>query len=211
MLKKIVILISGTGSNLQAIVRAQIPNTLIAAVISDRAEAGGLKWAQSQGLNTFCLPPSDFPSREAYDIALQRLIEPLQPNLIVLAGFMRILGEAFCNYYQGRIMNIHPSLLPAFPGLHTHRSAIEAGCKFTGCTVHFVTPTLDCGPIIIQAVVPVLSDDTPESLRCRVLTQEHLIYPMAISDFVSDHLTIRGNLVINHRISFKQVPALIHF
>lgn len=183
----IVILISGSGSNMQAIVRrAQQANwpmryeARIAAVISNRPNAKGLAWAQVQGIPTHVLNHQDYANREAFDAALKNTLDTYQPRLVVLAGFMRILGADFVAHYEGRLINIHPSLLPAFQGLHTHERAIAAGCRFAGATVHRVTPVLDEGEILAQAVVPVLSNDNAQSLAARVLTQEHVMYPQAI-------------------------------
>lgn len=188
--RPLLILISGTGSNMQAIVRAaqaqrwhERLGAYVAAVISNRPEAKGLAWAEGEGLPTAVVDHKAYPSREAFDAALAEAIarfDPLGNALVVLAGFMRILTPDFVQRYAGRIVNIHPSLLPAFPGLHTHRRAIEAGCRFAGATVHLVTAELDHGPILEQAVVPILPGDTAEMLAARVLTQEHLIYPRAI-------------------------------
>ena len=190
-MKNIVILISGSGSNMQAIVEAaraqhwsQKLGVEVAAVFSNRPEAVGLSWAQSEGLHTQSLDHKAFDSREAFDQALMQAIDAFDPALVVLAGFMRILTPGFVAHYEGRMLNIHPSLLPAFAGLNTHQRAIEAGCKFAGATVHEVTPELDHGPILAQAVVPVLPQDTPDALAARVLTQEHRIYPQAIADFL---------------------------
>ncbi|NKE68784.1 phosphoribosylglycinamide formyltransferase [Ramlibacter sp. RBP-2] len=187
-MKKIVILISGGGSNMAAIVRAaqregwrERHGAAVAAVISNRADAGGLAFAREHRIATEVLDHKQFASREAFDAELASVVDRHQPALVVLAGFMRILTAGFVQRYEGRLLNIHPSLLPAFPGLHTHRRAIEMGCRFSGATVHQVTAELDFGPILEQAVVPVLPDDTPESLAARVLTQEHLIYPRAIA------------------------------
>jgi len=187
-MKNIVILVSGGGSNMAAIVRASQREdwrgrlgSQVAAVISNRADAGGLAFAREQGLATAVVDHKAFASRETFDEALARTIDAHQPALVVLAGFMRILTPGFVGRYAGRLLNIHPSLLPAFPGLHTHQRAIDAGCKFAGATVHQVTADLDHGPILEQAVVPVLADDTADTLAARVLTQEHLIYPHAIS------------------------------
>ena len=187
----IVILISGSGSNMAAIVRrAQQDHwqarlgARVCAVISNKADARGLQFAQEQGIATAVLDHKAYSSREAFDAALMQLIDRHAPALVVLAGFMRILTPAFVAHYDGRLLNIHPSLLPAFPGLHTHQRAIESGCRFAGATVHQVTAELDHGPILAQAVVPVLSDDTPDSLAARVLTQEHRIYPQAVADFL---------------------------
>ena len=193
-MKNIVILISGGGSNMAAIVKAaqrerwaERYQARVAAVISNKAEAGGLVFAKEHGIPTAVLNHKDFAQqahpREAFDTALQALIDPYQPFLVVLAGFMRILTPGFVQHYAGRLLNIHPSLLPAFAGLHTHARAIEAGCKFAGATVHQVTAELDHGQILAQAVVPVLSGDTSEALAARVLTQEHLIYPAAVAAF----------------------------
>ena len=191
-MKNIVILISGGGSNMQAIVKAaqrdawqEKLGARVAAVISNKADAKGLTFAHSQGIVTEVLSHKAFPTREAFDEALAELIKRHdQPNarvLVVLAGFMRILTPDFVNRFAGRLVNIHPSLLPAFAGLHTHQRAIDAGCQFAGVTVHQVTAELDHGPILAQAVVPILKGDTPEVLAARVLTQEHLIYPRAIA------------------------------
>ena len=190
-MKNIVILISGSGSNMAAIVqRAQQERwetrlgARVAAVISNKADAQGLVFAKEQGIATALLNHKDYPSREAFDAALVQEIDRHAPALVVLAGFMRILTPGFVQHYAGRLLNIHPSLLPAFPGLRTHERAIAAGCKFAGATVHEVTAELDHGPILAQAVVPVLPNDTPDVLAARVLTQEHRIYPQAVADFL---------------------------
>ena len=194
-MKNIVILISGGGSNMAAIVKtaqregwSQKYGARVAAVMSNKASAGGLVFAREQGLATDVLDHQAFASREAFDEALARAIdrydEPGEPALVVLAGFMRILTPGFTNRYQGRLLNIHPSLLPAFPGLHTHQRALDAGCKVAGVTVHQVTAELDHGPILAQAVVPVLPGDTAATLAARVLTQEHIIYPRAIAQLL---------------------------
>ncbi|WP_374664193.1 phosphoribosylglycinamide formyltransferase [Ramlibacter sp.] len=190
-MKNIVILISGGGSNMAAIVRAaqredwrRVHGAQIAAVMSNRPEAGGLRFAREQGIATDVVDHKAFASREAFDEALATAIDARQPALVVLAGFMRILTPAFVQRYAGRLLNIHPSLLPAFPGLHTHQRAIEAGCRFGGATVHQVTAELDHGPILAQAAVPILPDDTADTLAARVLTQEHLIYPRAIAQLL---------------------------
>ena len=191
-MKNIVILISGAGSNMAAIVRtaqqaqwAQRLNVRVAAVISNRADASGLAWAQDQGIATAVLDHKCFACREDFDAALRTEIDQFAPDLLVLAGFMRILTPGFVAHYAGRLINVHPSLLPAFPGLNTHQRAIDAGCQFAGATVHQVTTELDHGPILAQAVVPVLTGDTAETLAARVLTQEHLIYPRAVAAFFS--------------------------
>jgi phosphoribosylglycinamide formyltransferase 1 len=190
-MKNVVILISGGGSNMAAIVRAaqrddwrRRYDAQVAAVISNRPDAGGLAFAREQGIAAEVVDHKAFASREAFDEALARAIDAHQPALVVLAGFMRILTPGFVARYAGRLLNIHPSLLPAFPGLNTHQRAIEAGCKFAGATVHQVTVDLDHGPILEQAVVPVLPEDTAETLANRVLTQEHLIYPRAIAQLL---------------------------
>jgi len=186
-MKNIVILVSGDGSNMAAIVRAAQQRdwrgrygAQVAAVLSNRPDAGGLAFAREQGIATGVVDHKCFDSREAFDAALAAAIDGHQPALVVLAGFMRILTPGFVERYAGRLLNIHPSLLPAFPGLHTHRRALEEGCRFAGATVHQVTAELDHGPILDQAVVPVLPGETEETLGARVLTQEHLLYPRAI-------------------------------
>jgi phosphoribosylglycinamide formyltransferase 1 len=190
-MRNIVILISGGGSNMAAIVRAaqreswrKVHDAQIAAVISNRPDAGGLAWAREQLIATDVVDHKAYESREAFDAALAAAIDRRQPSLVVLAGFMRILTPAFVARYEGRLVNIHPSLLPAFPGLHTHQRALDAGCKVAGATVHQVTSELDFGPILAQAAVPILPGDTAEALAARVLTQEHLIYPRAIAELL---------------------------
>ena len=200
-MKRIVILISGRGSNMEAIVRtaqAEQWPAEIAAVISNRADAGGLAFAASHGIPTGVISNKDYPTREAFDAALQSAIDRFSPDLVVLAGFMRILTPAFVEHYAGRIVNIHPSLLPSFPGLATHRQALDMGVKVHGATVHFVTAELDHGPIIAQAVVPVLPVDGESALAARVLTQEHIIYPQAVRWFIEGRLTIEQGRVILH-------------
>ncbi|MEN3297259.1 MAG: phosphoribosylglycinamide formyltransferase 1 [Burkholderiales bacterium] len=197
-MKNIVILISGRGSNMQAIVRAAQADkwpARIAPVISNRADAAGLAFAAAQGITTAVVSNKDFPSRDAFDAALQAEVDRHAPDLVVLAGFMRILTTRFVEHFAGRMLNIHPSLLPSFPGLGTHRQALMAGVKVHGATVHFVTATLDHGPIVAQAVVPVLPQDTESSLSDRVLEQEHLIYPRAVCWFVEDRLSIDNGAV----------------
>lgn len=189
-MKKVVILISGRGSNMEAIVRAQIAGAQIAAVISNRPDAAGLGFAAAHGIAAQIVDHKDYPSREAFDAALAATIDAHEPDLVVLAGFMRVLTDGFVSHYAGRLLNIHPSLLPSFPGLHTHRRALEAGVRVHGTTVHFVTPTLDCGPIVIQAVVPVLPGDDEAALAARVLEQEHRIYPQAVRWFVEGRLSL---------------------
>ncbi|AZN37215.1 phosphoribosylglycinamide formyltransferase [Iodobacter ciconiae] len=189
-MKNIVILISGRGSNMQAIVDAQIAGANICAVIANRSDAAGLAWAAERGIATAVLDHKHYAGREDFDAALISLIDGYTPDLIVLAGFMRILTAEFVDRYAGRLLNIHPSLLPAYTGLHTHERALADGVKITGCTVHFVTAELDHGPIIVQAALAVLDDDTVASLSARMLEQEHLIYPQAVRWFVEDRLTL---------------------
>lgn len=195
-MKNVVILISGRGSNMQAIVDAQISGAQIAAVISNRPDAVGLAWAAARGIATAVVDHKAFANREAFDQALADCIDSYQPDLVVLAGFMRILTPEFTRHYEGRMLNIHPSLLPAFPGLHTHERAIAEGCKVAGCTVHFVTAELDHGPIVAQGVVSVADDEDADSLAAKVLTIEHQLYPQAVADFVAGRLQIRGNRVV---------------
>ena len=178
-MKNIVILISGRGSNMQALLEANLP-CKIAAVISNRADAQGLAIAQAHGIATAVVPHKDYADRAAFDAALAAEIDRHAPDVVVLAGFMRILTDGFVERYRGKLINIHPSLLPAYPGIDTHQRALQDGIRIHGCTVHFVTPALDGGPIIIQAAVPVLRGDTPQSLAARVLHEEHRIYPQAI-------------------------------
>jgi phosphoribosylglycinamide formyltransferase-1 len=191
--KNIVILISGTGSNMAAIVRAaergqwaRRHRAQVAAVISNKADAAGLGFAKEHGIATAVVDHKAFDTREAFDTALAAEIDRHQPTLVVLSGFMRILTPGFVAHYAGRLINIHPSLLPAFTGLHTHQRAIDMGCRFAGATVHRVTAELDHGDILDQAVVPVLPNDTAATLAARVLTQEHLIYPRAVERLIAD-------------------------
>ena len=191
--KRIVILISGRGSNMEAIVRtceAEQWPARIEAVVSNSPDAAGLAFASAHGIATAVVDHGAFPAREPFDEALAQAIDAYSPDLVVLAGFMRILGAAFVHRHAGRLFNIHPSLLPMFPGLHTHRRALEAGCKLAGATVHFVTAALDHGPIVIQAAVPVLADDDEASLSARVLEREHVIYPRAVRWFVEGSLRL---------------------
>jgi phosphoribosylglycinamide formyltransferase-1 len=197
-MKRIVILISGRGSNMEAIVQRCADErwpAQIAAVVANRPQAAGLAFARERGIATAVVDHHAFASRDAFDAALAETIDAQRPDLVVLAGFMRILGDAFVRRYEGRMLNIHPSLLPAFPGLHTHRRALEAGCKASGATVHFVTPQLDHGPIVMQSVVPVLAGDTETSLAERVLATEHRIYPQAVRWFIDGQLRIEGGVV----------------
>lgn len=196
--QKIVILISGRGSNMQAIVeqcRDQAWPAEVVAVLSNRPGAAGLAWAQAQGIATAVVNHQDHSDREAFDAALAATIDAHAPDLLLLCGFMRILTPGFVRHYEGRMLNIHPSLLPAFAGLHTHRRAIDAGCKLAGATVHFVTPELDHGPIVAQAVVPVQPDDDEQRLSDRVLAQEHRLYPMAVRWFVTGRLALQDGRV----------------
>lgn len=195
----IVVLISGSGSNLQAIINAAKNGTIpieIRAVISNRADAYGLERARLAGITTEVIDHTGFKGRGSFDAALMAVIDQHQPALVVLAGFMRILTPGFVRHYIGRMLNIHPSLLPHFTGLHTHRRAIEAKACQHGASIHFVTEQLDGGPVIIQAAVPVLPDDTEETLARRVLHKEHLIYPLAIGWFALGRLRLEGNAVI---------------
>ena len=198
-MKRIVILISGRGSNMQAILKVAAADrwpAQIAAVISNQPTAAGLDVARAAGIATSAINHRDYPDREQFDAALAELIDQHSPDVIVLAGFMRILTPGFVNRYFGRLINIHPSLLPSFPGLHTHQQAIDAGVKVHGATVHFVTAELDHGPIIAQATVPVLDDDTEDTLAARVLEQEHRIYPQAVRDLISGALKLVDGRVV---------------
>jgi phosphoribosylglycinamide formyltransferase-1 len=189
----VVVLISGRGSNFEAIARASIP---VAGVVSNVAGAAGLALAAARGIPTRVVAHRAFGGREAFEEALAREIDAFLPRLVVLAGFMRVLTPGFVERYVGRLMNIHPSLLPAFPGLHTHERALAAGVKLHGCTVHFVTAALDGGPIVVQAAVPVRPGDSAASLAARVLAQEHIVYPRAIRWFLDDRLRIEAGVVV---------------
>jgi phosphoribosylglycinamide formyltransferase-1 len=205
--KRIVILISGRGSNMQAIAlrcAAEGWPAQVVAVIANRLDAAGLVFAQQRGIATAVVDHRAFDSRDAFDAALADAIDAHRPDLVVLAGFMRILGADFVRRYEGRMLNIHPSLLPAFPGLHTHRRAIEAGCKLAGATVHFVTPELDHGPIVAQAAVPVLPGDDEDTLAARVLAREHVIYPLAVRWFVEGQLRLERGIV-THKAGTTQL------
>ena len=184
---RVVVLLSGRGSNFQAIVEAGLPIDIV-AVISNRPQAAGLNYAREHGLTAIALDHTAHADREAFDARLADEIGRHQPDLVVLAGYMRILSPAFITRFEGRLLNIHPSLLPMFPGLKTHERALAEGVKIHGCTVHFVTAQLDHGPIVIQAAVPVRADDTPVTLAARVLAQEHRIYPQAIRWFAEGRL-----------------------
>ncbi len=189
ILKRIAILISGRGSNMEALLGAGLPAEFC-AVISNNPAARGLATAAARGIPTVVVDHKAHASREAFDTALANAVDAQQPDYVVLAGFMRILTTAFVGRYAGRMINIHPSLLPSFPGLHTHRQALEAGVRIHGCTVHFVTPQLDHGPVIIQAAVPVLPGDSENTLAARVLAEEHRIYPQALRWLCEDRVTI---------------------
>ncbi|MFJ3048058.1 phosphoribosylglycinamide formyltransferase [Herbaspirillum chlorophenolicum] len=194
-MRSIVILISGRGSNMEAIVRAAQAeqwSARISAVISNRADASGLEFAAAHGIPTEVIPNRDYATRHQFDTALRAKIDAYAPDLVVLAGFMRILTTPFVDHYRGRMLNIHPSLLPSFPGLATHHQALAVGVKLHGATVHFVTPDLDHGPIVAQACVPVLEGDSEEALAERVLEQEHVIYPRAVRWFVEGRLLLEG-------------------
>ena len=206
-MKNIVILISSRGSNMEAIVRACADegwDARIAAVVSNRADAAGLAFARERGIAVDVVDHRAFASRDAFDEALAQRIEAHGADVVALAGFMRILGAAFVRRFDGRLVNIHPSLLPAFPGLETHRRAIEAGCKASGASVHFVTADLDHGPIIGQAVVPVRADDSAATLSARVLLQEHRLYPRAIAWLIEGRLE-RGGGIVRHRDGASQL------
>ena len=199
----VVVLISGRGSNMQAILEAGIP---VSAVISNKADAAGLAVAARRGVATGVIEHRRFATREAFDAELAAEIDRHSPRLVALAGFMRVLTPAFVARYAGRLVNIHPSLLPEFPGLDTHARAQAAGVKRHGCTVHFVTAELDHGPIIAQASVPVLPGDTPDTLAARVLQQEHQLYPRAIRWFLDGELVIEGNQV---RVKGNHAPLVV--
>ena len=206
-MQRIVILISGRGSNMEAIVQRCATEgwpAQVVAVVSNRADAAGLQFAAAHGIATAVVDHKAHAAREAFDAELARTIDAFAPDLVVLAGFMRILGAAFVQRYAGRFLNIHPSLLPAFPGLHTHERALQAGCKAAGATVHFVTPELDHGPIVMQSVVPVRAGDDAAALAARVLATEHVIYPLAVRWFVEGQLDVRDGIV-HHKGGASQV------
>ena len=212
-LLKGVILISGRGSNMRSIVEART-GLDVKAVISNRPDAEGLEWARSRGIPAVALDHKAHATREAFDESLAHEVGRLEPDLVLLAGFMRILSPGFIGRFPRRILNIHPSLLPSFPGLHTHRRALEAGVKLHGCTVHVVTPELDSGPIVIQAAVPVMPADTEETLAGRVLAAEHRVYPQAVRWFVEDRVQfgpgdvvrVRGSGVADDSITAPRDP-----
>ena len=206
--KRFVILISGQGSNMEKIVESCLADRCpadVLAVISNRLASTGLKWASDRGITTQVVSHKDFSSRNAFDAALQSLIDQYSPDYVLLAGFMRVLTPEFVQHYEGKLVNIHPSLLPAFPGLHTHAQAIAKGVQAHGCTVHFVTPVLDHGPIIAQGVVPVLSEDSPESLAERVLALEHVVYPQVAIWLAQG----RVHVMPDHRVNVDAIHSRV--
>jgi phosphoribosylglycinamide formyltransferase 1 len=208
-MKSIVILISGRGSNMEAMLKAVAAGQLpvrIAAIVSNRADARGLATAAAAGIPTCVLDHREYAGREAFDAALAACIDAFTPDLVVLAGFLRILGEYFVRHYEGRLLNIHPSLLPSFPGLHTHERALEAGVRIHGCSVHFVTPALDHGPLVVQAAVPVFPGDDAERLAARVLAEEHRIYPQAVRWFVEGRLHLLDGRVVIDDVACNASP-----
>lgn len=194
-MKNYAILISGRGSNMQALIDAKLPGNCV-AVISNRPEAAGLAWAAARGVPTAVVDHKAFGSREAFDAALAEELDRRGAELVLLAGFMRVLTENFVRRHEGRLVNIHPSLLPSFPGLHTHEAALATGVRLHGCSVHFVTPTLDCGPIIVQAAVPVLPGDDADTLAARVLVQEHIVYPQAARGLLESRCRLEAGRVV---------------
>ncbi|HEX5515822.1 MAG TPA: phosphoribosylglycinamide formyltransferase [Gammaproteobacteria bacterium] len=207
----VVVLISGSGSNLQAIIDGQKAGALpidIRAVFSNRADAYGLTRARNAGIEAGALSHRDFTSRDDYDRQLIALIDAHRPKLVILAGFMRILSQQFVEHYQGRLINIHPSLLPAFRGLQTHERALASGVKEHGCSVHFVTPELDAGPVIVQARVPIIKGDTPETLAARVQIQEHRIYPLAVKWIAEGRVEMRVDGVYRDGVRQESPPVL---
>jgi phosphoribosylglycinamide formyltransferase 1 len=194
MMNSLVILVSGRGSNLQAMIDARLP-VRATTIISNRSGAQALDVAKRNGLETRVVDQRSYPDRKTFDAVLGETVRACEPDLVVLAGFMHLLEEDFVQRYEGRLMNIHPSLLPAFPGLHPHRRALLEGVKIHGCTVHFVTPRMDHGPIVVQAAVGVMPDDTEDSLSARVLQQEHRIYPHAVRWFMDGRLKLSDNRV----------------
>lgn len=213
--RRIVILISGRGSNMQSLVRACHTEgwpAEVVAVVANKPGAAGLAWASEQGIATACVPHREFAEREAFDAELARVIDGFQPDFVILAGFMRVLTPAFVRRYAGRLINIHPSLLPAFPGLHTHAQALAVGVQVHGCTVHFVTPVLDHGPIIAQGVVPVLAGDTANDLAARVLEVEHQVYPAAVRWLVEGRVRLDGEVPLVAGVAQRLFlhPMLLH-
>jgi phosphoribosylglycinamide formyltransferase-1 len=206
------VLISGTGTNLQAIIdaiEAEQLDAVIQLVLSNRADAYGLRRAKEHGISTEVLDHKQFGSREAFDAAVVELLNTYGVELVVLAGFMRLLSPVFVKAFSNRMMNIHPALLPCFPGLHVQKKAVEHGVRFSGCTVHFVNEECDEGPIIIQAVVPVFPDDTEETLAARILKQEHRIYPRAIQLYSEGRLRVEGRKVFVDGLVQEETPVLI--
>ena len=206
-MKRIVLLISGRGSNMEAIVQrcaAEGWPAQVVAVISNRPQAKGLDFARAHGIATAIVDHKQYALRSDFDAALAAAIDAFEPDVVALAGFMRVLGTDFVEHYAGRLLNIHPSLLPAFPGLHTHQAAIEAGCKLAGATVHFVTAQLDHGPIVMQSAVPVRPGDDEAALAARVLATEHVIYPQSIRWFIEGQLTLEDGRVL-HRAGASQL------
>ncbi|MBY3024104.1 phosphoribosylglycinamide formyltransferase [Rhizobium leguminosarum] len=202
--KRAVVFISGSGSNMMALVAAakaaDYPAEIV-GVISDKADAGGLAKAAAEGIATFAFPRTDYASKDAHEAAIFSALDELKPDILCLAGYMRLLTATFIQRYEGRMLNIHPSLLPLFPGLHTHQRAIDAGMRIAGCTVHFVTEGMDEGPVIGQAAVPVFSGDTAESLAARVITIEHQIYPQALRLFAEGRVTMEGGKAVGAEAS----------
>ncbi|MGO8038295.1 phosphoribosylglycinamide formyltransferase [Rhizobium leguminosarum] len=202
--KRAVVFISGSGSNMMALVAAakaaDYPAEIV-GVISDKADAGGLAKAAAEGIATFAFPRKDYASKAAHEAAIFSALDELKPDILCLAGYMRLLTATFIQRYEGRMLNIHPSLLPLFPGLHTHQRAIDAGMRIAGCTVHFVTEGMDEGPVIGQAAVPVFSGDTAESLAARVITIEHQIYPQALRLFAEGRVTMEGGKAVGAEAS----------
>ncbi|AHG44794.1 phosphoribosylglycinamide formyltransferase [Rhizobium leguminosarum bv. trifolii CB782] len=197
--KRVVVFISGSGSNMMALIAAAKASDYpaeIVGVVSDKADAGGLAKAAAEGIATFAFPRKDYDSKDAHEAAIFSALDTLSPDILCLAGYMRLLTRTFIQRYEGRMLNIHPSLLPLFPGLHTHQRAIDAGMRIAGCTVHFVTEGMDEGPTIGQAAVPILSGDTAESLAARVLTVEHQIYPQALRLFAEGRVTMDGGKAV---------------
>ena len=200
------VLISGRGSNLRAIGEAIVTGQLravIRVVVSNRGDAAGLEWARQQGIEALVLPHQDYPSREAYDDALVKALKGRGVRLVCLAGFMRMLGPAFCDAFPQAVLNVHPSLLPSFPGAAAQAQALAHGVKVSGVTVHFVTPELDAGPIIMQAAVPVRDDDTYETLSTRILIEEHRVYPEAIQRIIAGGWRVEGRRVVTTAVSEK--------
>jgi phosphoribosylglycinamide formyltransferase-1 len=207
-MKKVVVLLSGRGSNLQALLAAKLPCQIV-AVISNREEAEGLQIAQAHGIATVVVPHHYFADRNTFDAALAKEIDRYSPDVIALSGFMRILTAGFVERYLGKLINIHPSLLPSYTGINTHARVLQDGVRIHGCSVHFVTPTLDAGPVIIQAAVPVLHDDTVETLSCRVLREEHRIYPQAIQWICREQVWMNADgRVANNRLEQPGAPLI---